>query len=95
MMVMCGDANPVVVSSCDCTNHMSEGGKKDATYIAEMFQEKVNEFNPKGQNTDVFFFDGAAMFIRQAKFCVKPFPGLIGVMVGSMSCPSSSVTSQN
>ncbi len=41
MMVMCGDAKAVVVSICDCTNHMSDGGKKDAMYIAEMFQERV------------------------------------------------------
>ncbi len=26
MMVMCGDVNPIVVSICDSTNHMSEGG---------------------------------------------------------------------
>ena len=42
MMDMCGNINPVVMSICDCTDHMLEGGKKDATYIAEMFQEKVN-----------------------------------------------------
>ncbi len=59
MMVMCGDVNPVVVSICDCTNHMSEGGEKDATNIAEMFKEKVNEFDPDGKHTDVFFFDRA------------------------------------
>ncbi len=46
MMVMCGDVNPIVVSICDCTDHMSEGGKKDVTYIAKMFQEKLNEFDP-------------------------------------------------
>ncbi len=39
MMVMSGDVNPVVVSICDCIDHMLEGGKNDATYIAEMFQE--------------------------------------------------------
>ncbi len=51
MLVMFGDVNPVVVSICDCINHMSEGGKKDATYIAEMFQEKVNDFDHKGRHT--------------------------------------------
>ncbi len=40
MMVRCGDANPVFVSICDYTNHVSEGGKKDVTYKADMFQEK-------------------------------------------------------
>ncbi len=40
-------------------DHMSEDEKKDATHIAEMFQKKVNEFDPDGRNTDDFFFDGA------------------------------------
>ena len=74
MMVMCGDANPVVVSICDCTDHMSEGGKKDATYIAEMFQDKVNEFDPKGRHTDVFFFDGAANVQKAGQILCQTFP---------------------
>ncbi len=49
MMVMCGDASTVVVSICDCS-HMFEGGKKDANNIADMFQEKVNEFKFFGWN---------------------------------------------
>ncbi len=95
MMVMCGDVNLVVVSICDCTDHMSEGGKKDATYNAEMFHEKVNEFDPKGRHTDVFILMGQQMFTRQTKFCVKPFPGHTPFMVGSMCCLSSSVTCTN
>ncbi len=39
MILMCGNASPVVMPICDYTDHMSEGGKKDATYIAEIFQE--------------------------------------------------------
>ncbi len=93
IMVMCGDVNPVVVSICDCTDHMSEGGKKDATYIAKMFQERVNEFDPKGRQR-CLFLTKQQMFRRQAKFCVKPFPGHSAFMVGSMFCPSSSVTCQ-
>ncbi len=49
MMVMCGDINPAVVSICDCTNHMLEGGKKDAICIADIFQENVNEFEADTQ----------------------------------------------
>ncbi len=60
MMVTCGNSHPVFVSIRNCTDHMSESGKKDATYIAEMFQEKINEFDPEGRNTDIFFFDGAS-----------------------------------
>ncbi len=57
MMVMCGDTSPVVASICDCTDHMSEGGKKDTTFITEMFQQKVNDFDLNVWNTDVFFFN--------------------------------------
>ncbi len=74
MMVMCVDVNPVVVSICDCTNHMSEGGQKDSTYMAEMFQEMVNEFDPKDRHTDVFVFDGAANAQKAAQILFQTFP---------------------
>ncbi len=95
MMVMCGDVNPIVVSICNCTDHMPEGGKKDAAYIAEMFKEKLNEFDPKGRHTNVFSFMEQQMFRRQAKFCVELFPGHTAFIVGSMCCLSSSVTCTN
>ncbi len=59
-MVMCGDASPVVASICDCTDQMSEGGKKHVTYIAIMFEEKVKTCDTEGRNTDVFFFDDSS-----------------------------------
>ncbi len=74
MMVMCGDVNPVFVSICDCTDHTSEGGKKDATYIAETFQEKVNEFDPKGRHIDVCFFDGAVNVQKTGHILCRTFP---------------------
>ncbi len=30
MLVLCGEEAKVVVSVCNCTNHMVEGNKKDA-----------------------------------------------------------------
>ncbi len=74
MMVMCGDANHVVVSICDCTNHMSEGGKKDVTYIAEMFQEKVYKFDPDSRSTDVFFFNGASNVQKVGQILCQALP---------------------
>ncbi len=38
-MVICGDATPVVVSICDCTIHISEDGKKDASYLLKCFKK--------------------------------------------------------
>ncbi len=74
MMAMCGDAPPVVVTICDCTDHMSEGGKKDATYITEMFQEKVYEFDNEGRNKDVSFFDGASNAQKAGQILCQTFP---------------------
>lgn len=45
MMVMCGDESPVIASICDCTDNMSEAGKKNASYITEKFKIKVNDFD--------------------------------------------------
>ncbi len=45
MMVVCWHVSPVVMSICDCTDYIYECGKKDATYTAEMFEEKVNDFD--------------------------------------------------
>ncbi len=73
MMFICGDANPVVVIICDCTNHMSEGGKKNSTYIAEMFQEKINDFDPTCRHTDVLFFDGAANVQKAGQILCQTF----------------------
>ena len=45
MLVMCGDKPPAVLSICDCTDHMVEGGKKDAKFIMNFFKSKVDEFD--------------------------------------------------
>ncbi len=37
ILALCGNAPPTKVSIVDCTMHMSDGGKKDATYIMEQF----------------------------------------------------------
>jgi hypothetical protein len=40
-------ATPLMtISVQDCTRHMAEGGKKDASYIADLFKEKVMEYDP-------------------------------------------------
>ena len=33
------------LNSVDCTDHMAEGGKKDAAYIASNMISEVNQFN--------------------------------------------------
>ncbi len=60
ILVLCGNTPPTVVSIIDCTTHMSDGGKKDATYIMEQFWRKVDEIDVDKELTDCFFFDGAS-----------------------------------
>ncbi len=37
ILVLCGNAPPIVVSIVDCTSHMINGEKKDSTYIMDQF----------------------------------------------------------
>ena len=60
ILAMSGVTPPITVSIQDCSKHMAEGGKKDASYIADLFEEKVLEYDPQRIYTDVFFFDGAS-----------------------------------
>ena len=65
---MCADTPPITVSIQDCTKHMQDGGKKDASYIASLFQEEVNKFDPTCSFTDVFFLMGLLMCRRLVKY---------------------------
>ena len=41
ILALNGTTAPMTVSIQDCTKHMEEGGKKDAPYIAELFEVKI------------------------------------------------------
>ncbi len=60
ILAMSGATPPMTISVQDCTKHMAKGGKKDASYIADLFEEKVMEYDPMKTCTDVFVFDGAS-----------------------------------
>ena len=65
---------PMTISIQDCTKHMAEGGKKDASYIANMFEEKVMEYNSLKICTDVFYFDGASNIQKAGEVLMARFP---------------------
>jgi hypothetical protein len=60
IFAMSGAFPPMTIYIQDCTKHMVEGGKKDALYIANLFDQKVMEYNPLKTCTDVFYFDGVS-----------------------------------
>ncbi len=74
MLVMCRDKPPAVISICDCTDHMVDGGKKDAKFIMNLFISKVDEFDPTKVYTDSFFFDGAANVQKAVQILCAHFP---------------------
>jgi hypothetical protein len=53
---------------------MAEGGKKDASYIADLFEEKVMEYDPTKICTDVFYFDGASNVQKAGEVLMARFP---------------------
>ena len=74
MLALCGEEPPVVISIFDCSDHMSEGGKKDAQYIGQLFKDKVAEFDPTTTCTDAFFFDGASNVQKAGEILCATYP---------------------
>jgi hypothetical protein len=74
ILALNGTTAPMTVSIHDCTKHMVEGGKKDASYIAELFEVKVMEYDPHFLCTDVFYFDGASNVQKAGEKMMVKFP---------------------
>jgi hypothetical protein len=74
ILAMSGATPPMTISIQDCTKHMAEGGKKDTSYIANMFEEKVMEYNSLKICTDVFYFDGAFNVQKAGEVLMARFP---------------------
>jgi hypothetical protein len=71
---LCAATPPITIGIIDCTNHMQSGGKKDASYIASLFEEKVAEYDPGNVLTDVFFFDGASNVQKAGEVLTAKYP---------------------
>ena len=67
ILAMNGATPPMTICIQDCMKHMAEGGKNDASYIAEFFEENVLEYNSLKISTDVFYFDGHQTYRRLVK----------------------------
>ncbi len=74
MLVMCSGDAPVVVSVCDCTDHMVAGKKEDTEYIRKFFQKKVDEWDEVWMYTDYFFFDCATNVQKAGAILCATYP---------------------
>jgi Protein of unknown function (DUF 659) len=63
-----------VLDIIDCTEHMEVGGKKDARYIAEMFEEHIEALDPKGIHLNAILFDGASNVQKAGRVIEARYP---------------------
>jgi hypothetical protein len=74
ILAMSGTIPPMTISIQDCMKHMVKGGKKDESYIANLFKEKVLEYDPLQICTSVFFFDGGLNVQKAGEVLMARFP---------------------
>ena len=74
VLALCADASPVLVAIYDCSGHMASGGKKDATYIAGLYEAKLEEYDPLKIHTDLFLFDGAGNMQKGGEALTAKYP---------------------
>ncbi len=74
ILAMSGAFPPMTIYIQDCTKHMAEGGKKDASYIADLCDQKVIKYNPLKTCIDVFYFDGVPNVQKAGGVLMARFP---------------------
>ena len=74
VMVLNGNSYPVVAAIKDCTGHLSQAGKKDALFIADVFTKLLLEFDAEKNRVDVFYFDGPSNVQKAGKVLGVKFP---------------------
>ena len=66
-LTMPGEVPPPVLAINDCTKHMVAGGKKDAPYIAGIFEGEAEALDSIKALVCVFFFDRTSNVKKASK----------------------------
>ena len=75
ILTMCGNVPPITISIQVCTeHHMQDCGKRDASYVATLFENKVRVYDVDNTLTGVFFFDGASNIQKAGENLMAKFP---------------------
>ena len=56
------------------TSHLVEGGKKDAAFVASLFDPWVQKLDPQNTRVDCVFFDGAANVQKAGRLLEAKYP---------------------
>lgn len=56
------------------TNHLVAGKKKDATFIASLFDPWIEKLDPEGLRVDCVFFDGASNVQKAGRLLAAKYP---------------------
>jgi Protein of unknown function (DUF 659) len=76
-----------VLDIIDCTEHLEDGGKKDAKYIASIFDDHIQELDPKGLYLNAVIFDGASNVQKAGRVLEAKYPQ-VSVLHGVEHCVS-------
>lgn len=68
-------SNPVTeLEIVDCHDHLADGGKKDATYIASTFVPHLERHDPDKELTELILFDGAGNVQKGGRIIEAMYP---------------------
>ena len=71
-------ANVAVLDIVDATEHIRQGGKKDAKYISSLFEPHIRKFQAESANcVDYLSFDGAGNVQLAGRILAAKFPRII------------------
>ncbi len=74
ILCITGEQPPFVLEIEDCTAHMAEGGKKNASYIADLFRDKIEQIDPDGTLLTCVYFDGAKNVQKAGDVITAAYP---------------------
>ena len=63
-----------VLEIVDCTGHLEHGGKKDASYISELFLPHMQKLDPEKRVVDLLYFDGASNVQKAGDIICAKYP---------------------
>ena len=72
----------LVQNIVECIVHITGGHKKDATFVAEIFFDPMNDLDPERKLVDLHMFDGSSVCSKAQKIIKVVYP-MLACIVGA------------